>query len=407
MPTILNLRLVSRSFHTLISLNESPITRYHLAHSVPYYCMTLYPAPDRTMFTLQYLCGLWHRLHVSSKLADLIATQTRDEWFNRTTPAQIKEFAAHEARMRARLQPLLFTAFHFFEKYRELHLKHLQEGKKPLKQHNLPPNPIEEEIMYGYDEQTLLQLHQVFPLIMSTFSRSLRPPSFIGKFERTMKGYFYDKPKDEVYATILLIGGLRQVERFWGIKGYNSKRAEVDRWYTGVTAEPVAAPTTKSRFNVLGLGRKKKETEREDTPIIHDETKCKQWDCVAAKCVEKRGQRAVWREDLVFHTSLAAGPPMKPLTRPELKLLLEDQQPWQGPTGIWMQTGERVILERGIATTATIKRNTQVLLELIKEDGASELTEWAPGLSQAPTRDIGETTDPVVNGFQGMALRDM
>ena len=98
---------------------------------------------------------------------------------------------------------------------------------------------------------------------------------------------------------------------------------------------------------------------------------------------------------------------MKPLTRSELKLLLEDQQPWQGPAGIWMQTGERVILERGIATTATIKRNTQVLLELIKEDGASELTEWAPGLSQAPTRDVGETTDPVVNGFQGMALRDM
>lgn len=302
--------------------------------------------------------------------------------------------------------------FHFFEKYRELHLAHLQSGGKALKEQEIPPNPIEAQIMYLYDDQTLLQLHQIFPLVLSSFSRSLRPPSFIGKLERTMKGYFYNKPPDEVYATILLIGGLRQVGRFWEIKGYNSRRAEVDRWYTGVTREPVEAPV-KSRFNVLGLGRKKKEVGDKD-PIrgegiqAHDVLKCKEWDCVVTQCVEKRGQRPVWREDLVFHTSLAAGPPMKPLDRSALRLLLDDQQPLTGDRGIWLQTGERVILERGVTNTAGIKRNTAVLLELIKEDGASELTEWAPGLSQAPTRDTGlGGIDPPVNGFQGLGLRDM
>ena len=410
MPTILNLRLVSRQVHTLISLNEGPITRYHLANSVPHYALKLYPVPDASLFTLQYLSGLWHRLHVSAKLADLIAEQTTNEWFNRTTLQEKRDFAPHMRRMRVRLQPLLFTMFHFFEKYRELHLAHLQRGGTPLKQQNIPPNPIEKEIMYLYDAQTLLHLHEIMPLVLSAFSRSLRPPSFIGKLERTMKGYFYNKPSDEVYATILLIGGLRQVSRFWSIEGYNSRRAEVDRWYSGVTKEPLEVPV-KSKFSLLGMGRKKKMAEVTEVMIeaVHDPLKCKKWDCVSTQCVEKRGQRPVWREDLVFHTSLAAGPPMKPLDRQSLRLLLDDQQPLQGERGIWMQTGERVILERGIIEAVNIKRNTQVLLELIKEEGASELNEWSPGLSQAPTRPIAPPapTDPPVNGFQSLGLRDM
>lgn len=378
---------------------------------MPHYALKLYPVPDASLFTLQYLCGLWHRLHVSAKLADLIAEQTSKEWFNRNTATEKRDFAPHMRRMRVRLQPLLFTMFHFFEKYRELHLLHLQRGGTPLRQqHDIPPNPIEKEIMYLYDAQTLLHLHEIMPLVLSAFSRSLRPPSFIGKLERTIKGYFYDKPSDEVYATILLIGGLRQVGRFWGIEGYNSRRAEVDRWYSSVTREPVEAPV-KSRFNVLGLGRKKKDMAAQEAMVAivaHDVLRCKQWDCVDTQCVEKRGQRPVWREDLVFHTSLAAGPPMKPLDRQALRLLLDDQQPFTGEKGIWMQTGERVILERGICEAVNIKRNAPVLLELIKEEAGSELTEWLPGLSQAPRREAGMSPlDPPVNSFRGLGLRDM
>jgi hypothetical protein len=52
-------------------------------------------------------------------------------------------------------------------------------------------------------------------------------------------------------------------------------------------------------------------------------------------------------------------------------------------TSIWLNTAEALILERGIVECSLkIKRNTQVLLELIKEDGGVD-EEWAPGLSQA------------------------
>ncbi len=90
--------------------------------------------------------------------------------------------------------------------------------------------------------------------------------------------------------------------------------------------------------------------------------------------------------DPIYNTSLAAGPPMKPLPRDELKLILYDQQPW---TSIWLPTAEAVILERKIVENSQkIKRNTQVLLELIREDGPAIEEEWAPGLSQASRRTL-------------------
>ncbi|OBT41961.1 hypothetical protein VE00_06682 [Pseudogymnoascus sp. WSF 3629] len=382
MPTVLNLRLVSRSFNSFISMNESPISRHHLTHSVPHYALRLYPVPDSKLFTLHYLCGLWHRLHVAAKLADLIAEHTTQEIFLRDTEAKRREFEPQHRRMRLRLMPLLFTMFHFFEKYRELHLKHLESNGIPLRHQPFTLNPIERQVMNMYDDQTLLQLHQVFPLVLSSFSRRLRPPSYAGRLERSIKGYLKDKPADEIYATIILIGGLRQAERFWEMKGYNSRRAAVDSWYSSVTREPIeAAP--KSRLAILGLGRKKSVTTHPDVAAmealsIHDPGSCNEWDCVQPACMDARAHRTP--SHTIFHTSLAAGPPMSPLSREQLRPLLTDQQPL---TNIWLHTAEALILERGIVECSLkIKRNTQVLLELIKEDGGVD-EEWAPGLSQA------------------------
>ncbi|OBT62131.1 hypothetical protein VE03_08295 [Pseudogymnoascus sp. 23342-1-I1] len=381
MPTILNLRLVSRSFNSFVSMNESPISRHHLTHSVPHYALRLYPVPDSKLFTLHYLCGLWHRLHVASKLADLIAEHTTQEIFLRDTEAKRREFEPQHKRMRLRLMPLLFTMFHFFEKYRELHLQHLQSNGIPLRQQPFTLNPIERQVMNMYDDQTLLQLHQVFPLVLSSFSRRLRPPSYAGRLERSIKGYLKDKPADEIYATIILIGGLRQAERFWEMKGYNSRRAAVDSWYSSVTREPMEAPH-KSRLAILGLGRKKSVTSPDVTAMeslsIHDAGSCNEWDCVQPACTDARAHRTP--SHTLFHTGLTAGPPMSPLSREELRPLLIDQQPL---TSIWLNTAEALILERGIVECSLkIKRNTQVLLELIKEDGGMD-EEWAPGLSQA------------------------
>lgn len=380
---ILNLRLASRAWHAMVSLNEFPIARYHLQHHVPAYAVRLYPAPNNSAIKLHYLCGIWHRLHVAAKVSYLICEWATKEIFLRTTDAQRLEFAPQHERMRRRLIPLLFTIFHFFETYRSMHLEYVKEHGHGLSQSPFTLNPIELKIMEMYDDQTLLRVHQVFPMVIASFCRRLRPPSYAGRLERSLRGYLKDRPADEVYAAALCVGGLRQVERFWEIKGYNSRRGAVDSWFTSVTKEPVEhgpKHTSKHRRGFMGLSRKKSTMN-----ISSDATKSSHAEVSTAGAGDgRRGSEAGRRnsdastsgtwDNLVFDTSMAAGMPMGPLSRENLRLVVPDLPVLQQ---IWLPTAEALILERKIVERPQdIKRNAQVLLELIREDGAAEEDEW-------------------------------
>lgn len=384
--SILELRRVSKSFHTLVTLNESPIARYHIAHNLPSYALQLYPLPDPAFVNLHYLCSIWHRLNVAEKLATRIAAQATKEIFLRTTETQLRDFEPQHRRMRQRLTPLVFTLFHFFETYRDLHVRHLMMGGTPLNFEPYTMNPIECQVMAMYDDKTLLKVHQVFPLVISSFSRRLRPPSYAGSIERSFKGYLKGRPADEVYATIILVGGLRQAQRFWETKGYNARRQAVDIWYGFVTRSPVE-PAPKSKMSLIThLGRKKSapiaEASTSESAASHDANVCNEWFCVKPNCQAARRRHST--DNLVFHSSLAAGPPMAPLSRDQLRLVLPDLQHL---SNIWMHTAEALILQRKIVDRPQdIKRNTQVLLELIRDDGTDGIDDWSSGNALVPTR---------------------
>ena len=388
--------MASRSWLAMITFNESAITRYHLEHHIPAYALRLYPAPKPSLMKLHYLCGIWHRLHVASKLSILISERVAKEIFLRTTEAQRSEFSPQYERMRRRLVPLLFTIFHFFETTRTLHLEYIKEHGHGLRLEPYTLNPIELKVLNMYDDQTLLRVHQVFPLVISSFCRRLRPPSYVGRFERSIRGYLRDKPEDEVYVTALCVGGLRQVERFWEVKGYNARRINVDNWYHSVTAEPVEH-VPKPRRGFMGLSRKRSsfnvgEGGRGAADSNHNSRERRGSDN------GRRGSDVStnsWR-DFVFGTSLSEGMPMGPLGLEQLQLLLPDLPDLHS---IWMPTAEALILERGIVgRPQDIKRNATALLDLIREDGAAEEDEWlygrtAPESVRPPLEAIEE--DPI------------
>ncbi|RDW71958.1 putative F-box protein [Coleophoma crateriformis] len=384
--TVLSLRLTSRAFHRLVTLNESSIARYHIANTLPAYALRLYPVPEADEVNLHYICGLWHRMHVALKLSHMITEQTTKEIFLRTTEAQRLEFEPQHKRMRQRLMPLVFAIFHFFETYRNLHTEYLANHGIPLSLLPYTRNPIECQVMDMYDDQTLLKVHQVFPLVISSFSRRLRPPSYAGRLERSIKGYLKDRPADEVYAAILSVGGLRQAQRFWETKGYNARRAAVDTWYGFVARAPVE-PAPKSKMSLIShLGRKKNspaiEAASAEVVAGHDAKSCNEWYCVKPSCVASRKQPQ--KDDLIFRTSLSAGPPMSPLTPDQLRVVTSDLP---SLTSMWLQTAEALILERGIVEgPQNIKRNTQVLLELIRDDGNALDEDWTPGVTLARSR---------------------
>jgi hypothetical protein len=356
--------------------------------------MRLYPVPPNTVdANLHYICSIWHRLHVASKLAIMIARQAVKEIFLRVTEVELREFEPQHRRMRQRLMPLIFTLFHFFETYRDLHVQHLTQNGTPLNRQAFLANPIERQVMAMYDDQTLLQVHQAWTLVISSFSRRLRPPSYVGTLEAKLKGYLKARPADEVYTTILAIGGLRQAQRFWETKGYNARRGAVDTWYELVTRTPVAVePVTalKSKMSMLHLRRKKKEKEPEAQTVAsssagagHDSiSTCNEWFCVKPGCQAARRRHST--DNLVFHSSLSAGPPMSPLSRAQLQLVLPDLQHL---SNIWIHTAEAMIIERKIVERPQdIKRNAQVLLELIRDDGTDGLDEWSSGNPRAQSQ---------------------
>jgi hypothetical protein len=264
-----------------------------------------------------------------------------------------------------------------------------ENGGMGLKREPYTMNPIEAKIMNMYDEQTLLRVHEVFPLVISSFCRRLRPPTYVGRVERSLRGYLREKPSDEVHVAILCLGGLRQVERLWEIKGYNSRRGAVDKFYESLTKDqPPSDPTpAKSRRGLFG--RKKssagnpKESSSEGLHRVRSPT--------GSIDATNMG----FDLNLIFNTTMAAGAPMSPLSEQQTQALLDDLPILQQ---IWVTTAEAVILERNIVERPQdIKRNQAVMLDLISEDGLDEDEWWygcgMPATVRPPNGVLGDDAD--------------
>lgn len=82
---------------------------------------------------------------------------------------------------------------------------------------------------------------------------------------------------------------------------------------------------------------------------------------------------------------------MRPLGREVLGLLVEGVPDLQE---LWAKTAEALILERGIVDRPErIKKNSMVLLDLIKEDGRDEMEGWEPGRTGGNVGDGLEVVD--------------
>lgn len=123
---ILQLRLASKAFHTLITLNESSIATYHAQCSLPPYILQLYPLLGPDNRNLRYIFGIWHRLKVANKLATHIADYAAEHvflWGNTTDKRdREKKRQSQHRRLSRRLLPLVFVLYHYLETLRDLHV---------------------------------------------------------------------------------------------------------------------------------------------------------------------------------------------------------------------------------------------------------------------------------------------
>ncbi|KAK3314589.1 hypothetical protein B0H66DRAFT_315761 [Apodospora peruviana] len=389
-PDLLRFRLVSRSCHAVVGLNESPLTRSLLRRgAVPGYVLALYPIPsDPSSVNLHYICSLWSRLVVTAKMASWISWWCSKKLFLRTTKQQKAEFAPQRARMTRRLMPSLLTLFHFLENYRRSILEYMVEnGGYGLSKTPYTVNPIENAIISRYADTTLLSTHEIFPLVISSFQRLLRTPSYVGRVERSLRGYLRDKPSDEVCCAIICIGGLREIERLWRVQGYNTRRNALDTWYATLTpwkpaeelpddqarrsanqARLIKFPSLRfgkiardlykaSRSSGSGSSGAGNSSPRTTKQVPHTTT---------PDAVEKQRQAGIPPRVPLLPSSLANGRPMGQLSPADNSLLIQNLPRLQD---IWSHTAEAAILERKVVENPSqIRRNAQVFVWLIREE---------------------------------------
>lgn len=126
----------------------------------------------------------------------------------------------------------------------------------------------------------------------------------------------------------------------------------------------------------MGLGRKKSSL------TIREAAKASSGDVVngTRESMESNLER---RNSVIWSSSLSQGMPMGPLPQETLDLLVPDLPVLQQ---MWLTTAEALILERKIVERpADIKKNAQVMLDLIREDGIADEDEWWYGQGDSPS----------------------
>ena len=241
----MNLRQCSRQWRNAVSANSSAISEVFLKRNpLPPLAQRLYPHPSQT---LPYIQEVGHRHAVVSRLAAHITKWLRSDIYLYKSRYQQPTFESARRQIQRRLMPPLFVAFHFFEMYPDSLLRQLE-----INFHSSTPSPVESRMMRLYDDDILLQTHQVLQILFVFFDRILRPASYYGRLESWIRRA-RRKPSDEFYSAILCIGGLEAVEKLAGINDYSQRRDAADRLYASLRS-PQMEPRFVSSASVRALG---------------------------------------------------------------------------------------------------------------------------------------------------------
>jgi hypothetical protein len=234
---LLTLRATTRGFHELLHENESTIVRRHIScpdFDLPPYCLSLFPPPKPPVpLSFDYVFGITHRHAVAIQLAQVVATIARDKIYGApNAPERYRALEPKCKNMVKKLIPGLFTLFHFFESYRSIFLQRIaDEGKRkaPCPTTDLMAG-VEESLMETYDGPVLLEAHQIYQVLYSTFTRSLRPPSYAGTLERSLRGWHKAAASQRDMMKLLAFGGVREVKNVIRHQSYNARLAALEKF---------------------------------------------------------------------------------------------------------------------------------------------------------------------------------
>lgn len=91
--------------------------------------------------------------------------------------------------------------------------------------------------MYSCTNEQLSAAHDMYRLLIATFTRQLRPPSYATTLERAVRGWNGRIPTEKELYLVLNFGGLSMVNEILSIQSYAGRCKAVEAFHKGLQVE--------------------------------------------------------------------------------------------------------------------------------------------------------------------------
>ncbi|KAI9801225.1 MAG: hypothetical protein M1825_003499 [Sarcosagium campestre] len=241
-PDLLALRRTSRFLSELMHENQTQVIRTIVRTGDERAVVVSRRFPSMIPATMDWhgLSELQYNYRVSVDLARHLADFIQTEILKRTSERSRERFARQYRNTQTQLVPPVLLLVHHFRRFRVQYVESLRRlrcaGNRHISRRRalVESLRLEERLLKDYPPELLLQAQHLYMFLMPAFYRYMRPPSYAGRIERSLRGWTMDAPSEEHYAILATIGGLEQMERLWRVKPYSRRRKDFDRWIESV-----------------------------------------------------------------------------------------------------------------------------------------------------------------------------
>ncbi|KAK4994644.1 hypothetical protein LTR66_005373 [Elasticomyces elasticus] len=265
-----NFRLSSRASCSAVTCSESSLMHHWIKRKLGAPTSTLYPPPFQPC--LRVLLRVMRRWRVAFDVATILADHVEVEILRYTTTRRHRMFEPVWMELRMDMTPLLFSLGHYLDCYRSL-LLDISDRAALLAPSLEDENDIaaaERAIFDKYPSSALLTIHQMACFLTRTFWQSLRPPTYAGKTERTVRGWADPPPKHCDLVKVLVLGGVPAVKDILRLRSYKKRCKAVDVFIS--TLDPAQSVRWAENWPKLDLDQQDVPSAQDASAILRDET---------------------------------------------------------------------------------------------------------------------------------------
>ncbi|MCJ1226332.1 hypothetical protein MMC12_002982 [Toensbergia leucococca] len=181
------------------------------------------------------------------------------------------------------MRPLLLMIFHFFENYRIARTKSNNMDRAITSEDELVE--VETRIMELYEPNDLYQAHAMYKFLILVITRKLRPPTYAGKMERSLRGWRQKPATSAEMAKLVVLGGLEAVAEVVKCDSYRARRTTLDKFLSRVLPPeehdqrakrslPLLSSRISTSADTTNIKKKAKSIVKSDVTASQNKTPC-------------------------------------------------------------------------------------------------------------------------------------